>query len=67
MHRCSCLCGSCLQGAVLLYAKEVINDGCANAGVGKTASGFLAGAARALAHEGSRTHARTRRARARTR
>mmetsp|Transcript_20036 Transcript_20036/g.43288 ORF Transcript_20036/g.43288 Transcript_20036/m.43288 type:complete len:286 (+) Transcript_20036:85-942(+) len=35
---------SASKGAVLLYAKEVINDGCANAGVGKTASGFLAGA-----------------------
>ena len=32
------------QGAVLLYAKESINDGCTNAGVGKTMSGFLAGA-----------------------
>ena len=35
---------SASKGAVLLYAKESINDGCTSAGIGKTMSGFLAGA-----------------------
>lgn len=31
------------KGAVLLYAKEAIDDACAGAGIGPTAAGFLAG------------------------